>query len=590
MEKSEGAKMKKTKIVCTLGPATDQLEILEKLLKSGMNIARFNFSHGNHEEQKKRMSLIREASKNTGIPVALMLDTKGPEMRIGSFKTGKVTLEKGKSFILTGRAVEGSEEIVSINHKNLPNEVQAGDQILLSDGLIGLRVESVDGLDILTIVENGGEISNNKRAAAPGVALGLPPVSEKDVEDILLGISEDIDYIAASFVQRAADAITIRRLLEENNGEHIGIIAKIENAEGVANMEEILRVVDGFMVARGDLGVEIPAEDVPLIQKEMIRICNEAGKPVITATQMLESMITNPRPTRAEASDVANAILDGTDAIMLSGETASGQYPVEAVTTMATIALRTESALNCDQGLVRHGVRQTTTTNAISHATVQISQELSAKAVITATESGFTAQMVSKYRPTSKIVAVTPHERTIRKLQLIWGVYAIKGESLHDTDSMTQNSIQRSLESGLIHEGDLVIVTAGVPVGTKGTTNMIQVHVAGTAIACGTGLGQKTACGTVRVIRSSDDLHKFQPGDIVVAAVLSDDMAKMASQAAGLILEEGGLTSVGAIVAISFGIPALVGVLDATKQFNDGDLVTVDPSRGNIYQGELKIH
>lgn len=586
--KNGGIEMKKTKIICTIGPATDQVEMIEKLLQNGMNVARFNFSHGTHEEQKDKMDAVKKASKNTSIPVALMLDTKGPEMRLGTFVNGKVLLEKGQTFTLTGREVPGDETIVSINHKNLSKEVKPGDKLLLSDGMVELTIKSISNLDIVTIVENSGEMSNNKRVAAPGASLSLPPVSEKDIADISFGIEQDIDFIAASFIQRASDILEIRKILEEKNAS-IQIIAKIENAEGVKNIEEILKVADGIMVARGDLGVEIPTEDVPLLQKKMIKMCNEVGKPVITATQMLESMIYIPRPTRAEASDVANAILDGTDAIMLSGETASGKYPLEAVKTMAQIAKKTETALDIEMNLAKIGYAQTTTTNAISHATVQISLELNAKAIVTATESGFTAQMVSRYRPHSKVIAVSPHQKTIRKLQLVWGVFAILGESRGNTDQMTHGAIDLALKEKLISEGDLVVVTAGVPIGTTGTTNMIQVHVAGEALFEGQGIGQKSACGKAAIVRSIEDINNFSPGDILVTSILPAELGKAASQASGLILEEGGLTSTGAIIAITFGIPALVGVNNATKLVTNGDEITIDPSRGKVYKGKLNL-
>lgn len=473
--------MKKTKIVCTLGPATDAPEILEQLLINGMNVARFNFSHGTHDDHRTRINAIREASKRVDIPVAIMLDTKGPEMRLGCFKNAKVNLKKGQCFTLTTEDLLGDETIASINHQGLPQEIQKGNKILLADGLIELTVQAIENNHIITLVENTGVISDRKRVAAPGVSLGLPPISEKDIEDILFGIAQDIDFIAASFIQRASDVQVIRKLLEANNST-IQIISKIENAEGVNNLEAILEASDGLMVARGDLGVEIPAEEVPLIQKTMIKLANQLGKPIITATQMLESMISNPRPTRAEASDVANAILDGTDAIMLSGETASGQYPVEAVKTMTSIAKRTEQVIDCERGLIHTGFKRTNTTDAISHATVQIAVELNIKGIIIATESGFTAQMVSRYKPQPLILAVTPHDKTIRRLQLIWGVIALKGKPTNNTDTMTKTAIQCCMDKGYIMMGDLVEVTAGIPIGTKGSTNMIQVHVAGNSL------------------------------------------------------------------------------------------------------------
>ena len=389
--------MKRTKIVCTVGPSTDQPGILEAMLRAGMNVARFNFSHGTHEDHGRRIRQVREAAATVKSPVAIMLDTKGPEIRMGTFADKKVTLQAGAPFTLTARDVPGTAEIVSVNYKNLPQEVQAGQTILLADGLVSLHIEKVSGPDILTTVENTGEVSNFKRVAAPDVQLGLPFLSEQDVHDLLFGIEHGIDFIAASFVQKAGDVLAIRRVLE-SKGADCHIIAKIENAAGVKNIDEILTVADGVMVARGDLGVEIPAEDVPIMQKMLIRRCNLTGKPVITATQMLESMISNPRPTRAEATDVANAIMDGTDAIMLSGETASGKYPVEAVTVMATLARRTEAALSYSDMILARNVScdLITTTDAISHATVKVAHELNAAAIITSTESGYTARMVSK--------------------------------------------------------------------------------------------------------------------------------------------------------------------------------------------------
>ena len=471
--------MKKTKIVCTLGPATRSQEAIETLLREGMNVARFNFSHGDHQGHIEHMQTLRDASKASGIPVAVLLDTKGPEMRLGTFKDGKVFLNKGQTFTLTTQDVAGDETIASINHPNLPQELKTGDAILLADGLVRLNVTSIDGNNIHTIVENNAEISNGKRVAVPGLVLTLPFLSDKDIADIRLGIEQNVDFIAASFVQCAEDVLAIKALLKEKNAGAM-VIAKIENAQGVKHMEEILAVADGFMIARGDLGVEIPAEEVPLIQKRMIRLCNQAGKPVITATQMLESMIVNPRPTRAEASDVANAILDGTDAVMLSGETTIGKYPVEAVRTMKSIALVTENALDVQQGFVKFALeaKSASTSRAISRATVQIGQELKATGIITATESGFTARMVSSYRPKSPIFAVTPHEQVFRQLQLVWGVHALKGQAHQDSDTMAKDAIKNCLDAGFIAKGDVVVVTAGVPIGISGTTNMIQVHVA----------------------------------------------------------------------------------------------------------------
>ncbi|VBB08736.1 pyruvate kinase active site [Lucifera butyrica] len=580
--------VKKTKIICTMGPSTEKPGVLEKMLKAGMNVARFNFSHGTHEEQYKRIEMVRTVAAKLSKPVGLMLDTKGPEMRLGKFAEGKVMLEAGQKFILTARDIEGNKEIVSINHKLLPQEVAPGNIILLSDGLVSLRVEAVEGKDIITTVLNSGAMSNQKRVAAPGVNVNLPFLSDQDKKDILFGAEQDMDFIAASFVQRAADVLAIRKILEEANAS-IEIIAKIENAEGVKNIDEILKVADGVMVARGDLGVEIPTEEVPLVQKTLIEKCNRAGKPVITATQMLESMLVNPRPTRAEASDIANAIMDGTDVIMLSGETASGQYPVEAVEMMAKIAIRTESALGYGELLLSRGIRsQRSTTDAISHATVQVAHELAAAAILTATESGYTARMVSKYRPQATIVAVTPKEKTVRRMQLLWGVHAVLGPASKNSDDMVTNSVEGALSTGLVKDGDLVVITAGLPVGMSGTTNMIRVHVVGNILMRGTGIGQRAVTGKVCVAVSIKDVHnKFQTGDILVVESVDEETAAYAAKAAAIIAEEGGFTSHAAIVGINYGMPVIVGVDGATDRLADGAIVTVDAARGLIYQGEI---
>lgn len=580
--------MKKTKIICTLGPSTDKPGILESLLEAGMNISRFNFSHGSHEEQGKRIGMLRTASKQLKKNVALLLDTKGPEIRLGKFVNGKIQLKIGQVFTLTSKEILGTVEMASVNYKLLPQEVSVGNSILLSDGLVSLRVEDVIGDEIITTVQNSGEISDRKRVAVPGVSLKLPFLSEEDKLDILFGVSQEMDFIAASFVQRAADIIEIRKLLEDVNGQ-MEIIAKIESAEGVKNIDEIIKVADGVMIARGDLGIEIPAEEVPIVQKILIEKCNKAGKPVITATQMLESMIVNPRPTRAEASDIANAILDGTDCIMLSGETASGCYPVETLQTMVKIAIRTEESLKYNTLLLSKGMTvQNTTTDAISHATVQIAYELSAAAIITATEHGHTARMVSKYRPQANIIAVSPHEKTLRRMMLFWGVQPVLGVTTKNSDEMVQNAINKSVKEGLVSEGDLVIVTAGVPAGMSGTTNMIRVHVVGRILLRGVGIGQRSVSGNICVAHSFREVKsKFRPGDILVVVSIDEETAVYASQAAAIIAEEGGLTSNAAIVGISAGIPTIIGVDGAVERLHDGMVVTVDGARGLIYQGEI---
>ncbi|MBP2650622.1 MAG: Pyruvate kinase Pyruvate, water dikinase [Firmicutes bacterium] len=581
--------LKKTKVVCTLGPSTDNQKTLQTLLTNGMDVARLNFSHGTQDEHARRMSMVREAAVQAKVPIALMLDTKGPEVRIGKMNKEKIYLDQGKKFILTIQDVIGTDEIVSVSYKGFPRDVKSGDNVFLNDGLVGLLVNRVEGDNVITTVMNSGEIRTNKRVAVPGVTLGVPPLSERDVSDLLFGMRHKMDMVAVSFVQRAADVLAVRKILEDAGNEAVDIIAKIENAEGVRNIDEILRVSDGIMVARGDLGVEIPTEEIPLVQKLLIEKCNQVGKPVITATQMLESMIDNPRPTRAEASDVANAIFDGTDAVMLSGETSIGKYPVGALQTIAKIARRTESSLNYGNILFAKGVcPQITATGAVSHATVQMAHELGGSAIVTATETGYTARMVSSYRPRAAIIAVTPWEKIARRMQLLWGVYPVVVPSSKNTDEIVHNALKGAQSSGLVKEGDLVVITAGVPAGTPGTTNMIRLHVFGTILLRGVGIGQRIVSGKVCIIRSFDDLtEKFRPGDIMVIAGVNEDSAQYAVQSAAIITEEGGLTSHAAIIGISFGLPVVVGADEATELLPDGSVVTVDTSRGVIYQGEI---
>ena len=468
--------LKKTKIICTQGPSTEKPGVVDALIENGMNLARFNFSHGDHEEHLGRIKMVREAAKKAGKVISLVLDTKGPEMRLGDFKDGKVMLEKGNKFTLTYSDEPGDATHVSINHKGLYTEVKPGDTLLLSDGLVALTVDEIKGKDIVTTIQNSGKMSTRKRVAAPGVSLGLPPISEQDANDIIFGCKQDMDFVAASFIQRPEDVLAIRKLIEEHDG-HMEIIPKIENLEGVKNFDAILAVSDGIMVARGDLGVEVPAEDVPLIQKDIIRKCNKAGKPVIVATQMLESMTNNPRPTRAEVSDVGNAILDGTDAIMLSGETASGDYPVEAVSTMNTIAQRIESALEYKDLFVERGFEHLESrTRAVAHATVQMAYELDANTIITPTESGYTTKVVSKYRPKAAIVAYTASEKVVRQLNLRWGVYPILGAQWKDVDEMTSNATAATVKEGYAKRGDLTIITSGIKTGT-GTRNTNSIRV-----------------------------------------------------------------------------------------------------------------
>ena len=583
--------MKKTKIICTMGPSTDDVSLLTQMMQSGMDLARFNFSHGNHEDHGKRLNLVRQAAARAGKVIATIADTKGPEMRLGMFKDNKVTLSEGDEFILTTADYLGDEHKAHVNYAGLPEELTVGSSILLADGLLSLKVTGIEGCEIHTIVVNGGELSSRKRVACPGIELKLPFLSEQDRDDILFAAKNDMDYVAASFVQKADDVIAIRKVLEEN-GYHMGIISKIENEAGVKNIDEIINVSDGIMVARGDLGVEIPTEDVPIVQKEIISRCNKAGKPVITATQMLESMMNSYRATRAEASDVANSIFDGTDVIMLSGETASGKYPLEAVQTMAKIAERTEQSLDYLTLFKSKGLSERIhSTDAISHATVQIATEIRANAILTITESGFTARMIAKYKPWSQVVAVSRLEKSVRMMQLYWGVEPILGPYSANTDEMIELSLQCALHNGAISDGSSVVITAGVPIGTPGSTNLIKVVTVGNKLLSGTGIGRRSVTGKLCICSTGADFaEKLQKGDILVVDVLNDEFVPAASaKAAAIIAEEGGLTSSTAIVGITCGLPVIVGAARATSTLPDGILVTVDPVSGDVYEGDINL-
>ncbi|KJR99884.1 MAG: pyruvate kinase [Peptococcaceae bacterium BRH_c4a] len=582
--------MLRTKIVCTVGPSAERIPVLMKMIQAGMNVARFNFSHGTHQDHARRLDLIREAARKTGKNVAVMLDTKGPEIRLGYLEDEPITLETGKRITVTVNDIKGNENILPVTYRGLPRDVCPGDRILIADGLIELRVLEKNRKNVECEIINGGEITSQKGVNLPGVVVNIPAVTDRDIDDIIFGIKNGMDFIAASFIRKANDVLAIRQIIEES-GADLDIIAKIESREGLNNIDEIIRVADGIMVARGDLGVEIPVEEVPLVQKAIIEKCNRVGKPVIIATQMLESMIHNPRPTRAEATDIANAIFDGTDAIMLSGETAAGKYPVEAVETMARIALKAESSLKYEEILLRRGrYNHCTVTDAISHATCTISEDLGAAAIITSTETGHTSKMVSKYRSRAPVVAVTPVEKVLRKMSLVWGVQPLLVKRTTDTDSMITTAIEASLEANLISPGDLVVVTAGVPVGVHGTTNLIKIHTVGEILARGTGIGPRSVTGRARVCGTvKEALESVEPGDILVTPATDREYIPAIQKAAALITEVGGLTSHAAIVGLAYGIPVVVGVDDAVRLIADGETITVDGQRGLVYKGAAKV-
>ena len=580
---------KKTKIVCTLGPASQSEEVLTKLIENGLNVCRFNFSHGSHEEHKERMDMVKKVREELKKPVAILLDTKGPEIRTGNFADPEVFLEEGSKFTITMADIVGTKEICTVSYKGLANDVVKGNLILIDDGLVGLRVEEVIGDEIHCVVENSGIVKNHKGVNVPGVKINLPALTPKDISDIEFGITQGIDFIAASFVRKASDVLAIKEVLENNNATDIQIISKIENQEGVDNLDEILQVSDGLMVARGDLGVEIPTEEMPIVQKEMIKKCNELGKPVITATQMLDSMIRNPRPTRAEVTDVANAIYDGTDAIMLSGETAAGKYPVEAVKTMATIAKRIEETLDYDNILRNKGLNNTNVTDAISYATCTTAKSLNASGIVTSTSSGHTARMVSKFRPNTPIIAATPNSKTSRQLSLSWGVYTVNCQQAGNTDDLIDNSIEASKNEGFIHDGELVVITAGVPTGVSGTTNLIKVHVVSEEICQGIGIGRTTVEGKVRFVKSGEVCENFNEGDILVTSMTDKEMNPYIEKAAAIITEDGGMTSHAAIVGINLEKPVIVSATNISSSVEDGELITVDTTRGAVYRGSSRV-
>ncbi len=576
---------KRTKIVCTIGPASESIETLAALLQNGMNVARLNFSHGTHEEHAARIDNIRKASQLTGIPVAIMLDTKGPEIRVGQLEEEGILLEAGREVRLTTEAVTGNAERFGVSYQNIVEDVAVGQHILLDDGLIDLEILEVCAPDIRCRVLNSGRLSSRKGVNIPSVALNLPAVSEKDREDILFGIARQVDFVAASFVRNADDVLQIRRILEEHSAD-IQIIAKIENQQGVDHLDEILAVSDGLMVARGDLGVEIPTERVPLLQKQMIHACNLAGKPVITATQMLDSMIRNPRPTRAEANDVANAIFDGTDAVMLSGETAAGSYPVEAVRTMARIAATTEEALR-RRPLPEQGTGLIP--DAIGYATCTVAEQLKARAIITATETGSTARKVAHYRPGAEVLAVSSRERTLRQLLLVWGVTPILGEPVCNTDDMIQNSVQRCLEAGRIHDGDVVVLTAGVPVGISGTTNLLKVEMVGKMLAKGRGFGKGSVSGFARVVTCAENLPPVRENEILVACATDASYLPAMRAAKAIVTEAAGMTTHGVVTAFSLNKPIITGAEGITGLVQDGEMITLELDTGIIYKGQTGI-
>ena len=580
--------MRKTKIICTLGPSTDKDGVLRELIANGMNVARFNFSHGSHEEHKGRLDLLKSLREELGKPVAALLDTKGPEIRLKDFKNGTEMLEAGQTFTLTTRDVEGTKEICSITYKDLPHDVAPGGTIMLDDGLIKLQIQTVNDTDIVCTVLNNGKIKNKKGVNVPGVHLSMPYMSQRDKDDIIFGIEQGFDFIAASFVRTAQDVYEIRNLLNEYDS-NIRIIAKIENREGVNNIDSILAAADAVMVARGDLGVEIDFTELPGIQKTIIDRSFSFGKPIVTATQMLDSMMVNPRPTRAEISDVANAIYDGTSAIMLSGETAAGAYPVEALKTMSAIAERTEQEGHYLRGrLMEPNTGKISVSDATAHAACLTAKDVNAAAIVTVSESGTTARLLSKYRPQQPIIACVMREQVQRQLSLSWGITPLMMSLAHSTDELIEMSTALAKENGYLHNGELAVVTAGVPVGVSGTTNMIKIHMVGNCLATGVGVGPENAevsnaTGKACVCRTLDEVRaKFKPGMVLVVPSTSNEMLNYVRDAAALVVEEPGLNSHAAIAGKALLKPTVVGAVGATSHIRDGLMIAVDCAHGSV--------
>lgn len=580
--------MKKTKIVCTLGPAVDSLDKLVALINAGMNVARFNFSHGNHEEQLERMNLLKEARELTGQNIGILLDTKGPEIRTHLMATPIVELHKGNSIKISMQEVEGTDDMFSVTYGNLIHDVSVGGHILLDDGLIDLLITGLDyEAGIITAeILNDGILKSRKGVNVPNVSLKLPGITEKDESDIKFGLEQGIDFIAASFVRRSSDVMEIRQVLEDAGQPHVKIISKIENQEGLDNLDEILSVSDGIMVARGDLGVEIPPEVVPIEQKQIIKKCNQAGKYVITATQMLDSMQKNPRPTRAEASDVANAIIDGTDAVMLSGETASGEYPVEAVNTMANICLNTEANTLGLDSLSLKAYDKRDLSEAIGQAVGHTAKNLNINTIVAATSSGHTAMMIAKYRPNANILAATFSEETKRSLSLAWGVEARKVRPPQSTDDMLDSASELAQQVGFAREGDLILITAGVPVYESGTTNLMKIQLIGTLLAEGEGVGIGNHIGKAVIAKTAEEaIKQMSSGSILVTQHTDSSYNEAIMQAGALVVEEGGITSHAAIMGLECGIPVVVAAKGALEAIKSNEMITVDARRGRIYRG-----
>lgn len=580
---------RKVKIVCTLGPASSNREILGPMMKSGMTVARLNFSHGTHEGHLKTLNMVRGLSDVYGGPVPVMLDTRGPEIRTGLMKDGPADIIQGELFTLRlNDDSPGDGQGVWVTYPLLGKETKIGQNIYIDDGTIHLRIEEIDENRVVCKVVVGGTLSDRKGVNVPGAGFSFSAMSEKDIEDILWGVKHDIDFVAVSFVRDRNDVLAVRKVIEDAGGD-IKIIAKIETQQGVENIHEIVEVIDGIMIARGDLGVEIATEEVPLVQKRLIDICRSQGKPVIVATQMLDSMIRNPRPTRAEASDVANAVLDGADVLMLSGETAAGKYPVESVETMSRIIAKAEEQLKLWQRPFTVPSVPKSVPDAVSMAAVEIAAKTGAKAILSLTRSGITARMVSKYRPDCPIIATTPSEKTQKELSLSWGVIPIFKCSEGSEDQAIEGAVGEAIKKGLLSEGDMVVITAGMPLDLPGTTNMVRVHTIGRIVVRGMGVIQKIIAGQVFCAATAEDALSMPDGAILVAPSTDRDYLPALKRAGALITEEGGLTSPSAIFSLELGLPCIVNASRCMDLMKTGSVVTVDSGKGFVYDGTVNV-
>lgn len=581
--------MRKTKIVATLGPATNEVEVIKKLIDAGMNAARLNFSHGSHEEHGQRMRNVMQAREECGKPIPIVLDTKGPEIRIKTFANEPVELVKGNTFTLTTDDIVGDETKVSVTYMDLPKDLNIGSTVLIDDGLVELTVKEINGNNVICEVVNSGKLGSRKGVNLPNVHVNLPALTEKDIDDIKFGIKMGIDYIAASFIRTARDVLEIRKVLEENDGTGIKIISKIESRDGVDNIDEILEVSDAIMVARGDLGVEIPFEEVPVVQKYLINKSKEKGKTVITATQMLESMTNNPRPTRAEASDVANAIYDYTDAIMLSGETAKGSFPVEAIQAMDRIATQVESSIDYIENFDRNKtVSMTSVTNAVCHSACTTAHDLNASCIGVVTMTGTSARKVAKYRPSCPILASTPNERTLRQLNLVWGCTPV----LIDIEKKVFNTLfdvvaSRSMEAGLTSTGDVLVFTGGTPLGISGTTNTLKVGIVGDVIVEGKAkVIQPNVTAHANVISTPEEAEiHFKKGEIFVTANPDKELLPYMRKASGIIVGSGKHDDFSHAVAIGkeYNIPVITCDINVSEVVPNTLMVTIDSDKGIVY-------